>query len=110
MKLLIQKPISLYYLYASGPEDFEDDALEEFDDLVKDCSEILDELAVQYSFVNNYTSCYLILHTQKINLEETDMNTLFYYVLNTFDTKIRLRYVARGGMGCDMCLELEVIS
>ena len=65
MKLLIQKPISLYYLYASDPEDFEDDALEEFDDLVKDCSEILDELAVQYSFVNNYTSCYLILHTQK---------------------------------------------
>ena len=110
MKLLIQKPISLSYLYASGPENFENNALEEFNDLVQDCSEILDELAVQYSFVNNYTSCELILHAQKINLEEVDMNTLFYYVLNTFDTRIRLRYVARGGMGCDMCLELEVIS
>ena len=108
MKLLIDTVICLDYAYRSDSENFEEDSQEEFHYVVESCKEILEDFSVQHSFVNNYTSCSLILNVQKIVLDEIDMNTLFYEVLSQFDTDFKITYSTLGGEGCDFSMRLSV--
>ena len=108
MKLLIDTVMCLDYAYRSGSENFEKDSQEEFNYLVERCKEILEYFSVQHSFVNNYTSCSLILDVQKIVLDDVDMNTLFYEVLSQFDTDFKITYSTLGVKGCDFSMRLSV--
>ena len=106
MKLLINDNLTFYYLYKSGPENFEENALEEFNDFIENEGAILDEFCIHHTFVNNYTSCYLLIYPQKVSLDEFNMNTLFSDVLRSFDTPYSLEYAWLGGKGCEFSLRL----
>jgi len=43
---------------------------------------------------------------QKITLEEVNMNTLFFEVLNVY-FNIKCRYMSLGGEGCEMAFEVS---
>jgi len=108
MKLLINEQLTLTYLYDCQPESFEEDASELYNDFLENEIKILQAFNVDHAFINNYTSCNLILYPQKVTLDEVAMNTLFSCVLQSFDTPYNIRYVCLGYMGCDFSFELFI--
>jgi len=106
MKLLINNQITLTYKYRAGPEDFEDNAYDEYQDFIDYESKLLDSMCIHHTVINHYTSLDFILEVQEITLDEHAMNDLFFSVLNSFDTKFNIKYVPLGGAGCDFCIEL----
>lgn len=108
MKILINKQLILSYHYDCQPESFEEEALELYNGFLDNEIRILKSLNIDHAFINNYTSCNLILYPQKITLDEVDMNTLFSCVLESFGTLYKIRYSRLGYTGCDFSIELFI--
>lgn len=100
MRLLINYPIS--YFEKFNPEIDTKDA---FDEYFKDREEILKEFTVFFKSDLNDKSYQITIDPQKVNLDEINMNTLFFDVLNDFDN-LQLKYSPLGGEGCEFAMKL----
>ncbi len=103
MKLLIQDDLQYTETYYPGitDEDYELNS-----ESLLETGKILKSLGVSYNIENKESYFTITIYTQKVNLDESNMNWLFFDVLYDFPFKFKLKYAHLGGKGCEFSLEI----
>jgi len=101
MKLIIPRTKEYWYTHEiDATDDDKSDMADEFNSI----HTTLDNMNVNHSFDVADDFCTLTIYEQKCQLDEFNMNTLFFFFLMYFDFSIR--YLTLGGAGCEFAIEL----
>lgn len=96
MKLLIDKPlVFIAYDEIGTTEQDRQDSKEVWDETC----EVLNKFGVYYTLTYKPNCIEFLLNTQKISLDDLDMNELLYDGLWVLD--LDFRYAGLGGRGCE---------
>lgn len=107
MNLLVPQDICTNYTLSHSQHQ-EDNLIQEMIQDFEDYQgKILKDFNIAYSITASLYGFVLHIHAQKITLNDIDMNTLFSEVFECMDFHYSLTYVCLGGVGCEMCLEIN---